>query len=229
MILSPGRVSGSRIHHLPVGARLLLLCGFGTGLFFVGDWRYMAGVLVVALSLYAIAGIPFSRILAQMKPLAWVLVPLFLFQGISESWPLAALIVLRIGALVLLAALVTMTTRSDALIEAIERALRPFSCIGVDPSKVGLAFSLALRFLQVIGRQVSEVRDAQRARGLGRNPIALALPLIVRTLKAADEVADAIDARTVGPADDEFEAEPRFAPTQSHSHSQPCPPCPRNP
>ena len=40
------------------------------------------------------------------------------------------------------------------------------------------------------------VREAQRARGLDRHPLALAVPLVLRTLKMADEVAEAIEARS---------------------------------
>ncbi len=137
-------IAGSRLHHFSAEAKLLLLSVFGTGLFFVDDWRYMAGALAAVLSLYVVSRISSWRILAQVKPLVWVLVPLFLFQGISESWSLAALVVLRNIALVLLASLVTMTTRSEALIEVLERAFRPLSHLGVDPSKIGLALSLAL-------------------------------------------------------------------------------------
>ena len=216
----------SPIHRVPAGAKLLALCGCGTGLMFVDDWRIMAGALAVALLLHLFARIPRSRILAQLKPLAWILVPLFLFQGFFESWPFAALVVLRIAALVLLAALVTLTTRSEALIETIETALRPLSRFGVDPAKIGLAFSLALRFIYVIGQHVSEVRDAQRARGLGRNPIALVLPLVIRTLKTANEVADAIDARTIEP-ESAVETEARFAPPKPYSQTYP--PCSRTP
>ena len=218
--------STSPIHRIPAGAKLLALCGCGTGLMFVDDWRIMAGALALTFFLHVFARIPRSRILSQLKPLAWVLVPLFLFQGYSESWPFAALVVLRIAALVLFAALVTLTTRSEALIESIETALRPFTRFGVDPTKVGLAFSLALRFIYVIGQHVSDVRDAQRARGLGRNPIALVLPLVIRTLKTANEVADAIDARTIGP-ETAVETEARFAPPKPYSQTYP--PCSRTP
>ncbi|MDJ0930793.1 energy-coupling factor transporter transmembrane component T [Breoghania sp.] len=50
------------------------------------------------------------------------------------------------------------------MIAVIEKALGPFRRFGVDPKKVSLAFSLALRFIPVIGGQSQEIRNAQRAR-----------------------------------------------------------------
>ncbi len=47
------------------------------------------------------------------------------------------------------------------------------------------------------------------ARGLGSNPIALALPLVLRSLRMAEDVADAIEARS--PYDDDDELPARFA------------------
>ena len=61
---------------------------------------------------------------------------------------------------------------------------------------VSLALSLTLRFIPVLAQVVQDVQEAQRARGLERNLVALAAPVIVRTLKMADDVADAIDARS---------------------------------
>ncbi|WP_129559830.1 energy-coupling factor transporter transmembrane component T, partial [Bordetella pertussis] len=81
-----------------------------------------------------------------------------------------AVVVLRVAALIGLAMAVTLTTPVPALIDA-------------------------LRFIPEIWRNYQEIREAQAARGLGAHPLALLVPLVVRTLKRAEEVAQAIDAR----------------------------------
>jgi biotin transport system permease protein len=81
------------------------------------------------------------------------------------------------------------------MVAALERALRPLSRFGIDPDKISLVISLALRFIPVLGEQVTQIREAQRARGLDRNILALAVPLLVHCLSMADAVADAIEAR----------------------------------
>jgi len=206
--MTPESGTASLLHRLPAWAKLAALAIAGTGLVLVGDWRVLAAALAATLGLYRLAGISQRQAFRQVRPLLWLLVLLFVVQGLWQSWELAGLVVLRIATLVLLAALVTLTTRSEALIAAMEKALKPFRRLGVNPAKVGLAFSLALRFIPVIAQQAQDIRDAQRARGLGSNPIAIALPLILRTLKMAGDVADAIDARS--PYDDDDELPPRF-------------------
>ena len=74
--------------------------------------------------------------------------------------------------------------------------LRP---LGVNPAKVSLALSLALRFIPVLAQITREVREAQRVRGLENSVIALAIPLFVRTLRMSDDIADAIEARGYRP------------------------------
>ena len=104
---------------------------------------------------------------------------------------------LRLLALLLLAVLVTLTTRPSDIVAAIERALSPFDrWIAVE--KVSLAISLALRFIPVLARMAAETREAQWARGGERSVLAVLAPLIIQTLKMADQVAEALEARGFG-------------------------------
>jgi biotin transport system permease protein len=82
------------------------------------------------------------------------------------------------------------------MVAALERALHPLARFGIDPSQIGLVISLALRFIPVLGERLTQIREAQRARGLERNILALAVPLLLHCLHMADAVADAIDARS---------------------------------
>jgi biotin transport system permease protein len=81
---------------------------------------------------------------------------------------------------------------------AIETGLQPLAKLGADVEKISLALSLALRFIPLIASVGAEVREAQRARGLDGSLVALAVPLLVRTLKMGEDIADAIDARGFG-------------------------------
>ena len=91
---------------------------------------------------------------------------------------------------------ITLTTKTSDMLASLERALHPLKPLGVNPEKVSLAISMVLRFIPVIATVASEIRDAQRARGLDRSILAMIVPLIIRTLKMADDVADAIEARS---------------------------------
>lgn len=192
----------STLHRLGAGWKVLALILGGTGLFLVPGASGQAAALAGVAALYAVAGIPWRRMVDQIRPLAWLFAIFFLAQWALAGWLEGVAVVLRFAALVLLASLVTLTTPTSAMIAAVERALAPLARVGINPAKVSMALSLALRFVPVIAGIAAEVRDAQRARGLDRSMIALAVPVIVRTLKTADAVAEALDARGWDPDGD---------------------------
>jgi biotin transport system permease protein len=97
-------------------------------------------------------------------------------------------------ALLLLAELVTRTTRMGDLLEVFRSIARPLRRMGVDPDAVALTLSLTIAMIPVIAGFAVQVRDAQRARGVRLGPRAV-LPLLVLTLKHADDVGDALAAR----------------------------------
>lgn len=189
----------SLLHRLAPGWKLAALAAAGTALFLTDSLPLAAAFVLAVAGLYALAGIPARLALAQLRPLVWVLAILFAAQLVIAGPVQAGFVTLRLAGLILLAALVTLTTRSAAMIEALTRALAPLRAVGVNPARVGLALSLALRFIPVLGAITAEVREAQRARGLDHSVIALAVPVIVRLLRMADDIADAIDARGYDP------------------------------
>jgi biotin transport system permease protein len=184
------------IHRLPPGVKVASLVVVGTAMFALSDWRLLLGCLAAVLALYALARIPWRQAASQARPALWLLLAIFVVQVLVDGWAAGFVAILRFAILIQLAALVTMTTRASAMIEAIEAGLRPLAVLGIDPGKVSLALSLALRFIPVVSAVTREVREAQEARGLNRSIVALAVPVIVRTLKMADDVADAIEARS---------------------------------
>lgn len=187
----------SVVHRVPPGGKLAALAAVGTAVFLAGDWRILAGILAAVVVLCRCARVPWRVLLRSLRP-ALVSVIFVVVAGLLDGWLTAALAALRLATLVLLAAVITLTTRTSAMLESLERALRPLRWAGVNPAKVSLALSLALRFLPVIAQIVLEVREAQRVRGRERNLLAVALPVVIRTLRMADDIADAVDARSFG-------------------------------
>lgn len=196
MILALYVPGDSAVHRLRPGAKLLLLPVAATALFATASLPIVTLCLGLVLGAYALAGIPGRLGLRQLRPAALVLGMLFLLQLWFAGPQVAALICLRFLALILAAALVTLTTRTSEMIAALETFFRRFSVLGVDAAKLSLAISLVIRFIPVIQAIASEVREAQAARGQNASLFRLAVPVVVRTLKMADEVAEAIDARS---------------------------------
>ncbi|MDA9412884.1 MULTISPECIES: energy-coupling factor transporter transmembrane component T family protein [unclassified Bradyrhizobium] len=189
----------SIIHQLPAGIKVLLLLVGGTALFLIHDIWIIGAVLSGIVWLYVLAEIPGRILIAQIRPASWIFLVIFLFQLFTRDAVFAGLVVSRFVALLLLASLVTLSTPASSMIEAVEGSIGGLRRIGINPAKVSLGLSLALRFIPVVAKITAEVREAQRARGLERSVIAVALPVIIRTLKMADDVANAIDARAYDP------------------------------
>ncbi|RKT55270.1 energy-coupling factor transporter transmembrane component T family protein [Saccharothrix australiensis] len=184
----------SPVHALPAGVKLLALAATGTGLFFVRSIPWLAVALGVIALCYAVARVPWRAAWRQLRPVVPFTVLIVLAQVLLTDWWTAAVVGERILALVLLANLVTLTTRTTALIEAVEAGLRPLRPLGVRPDRVGLLVALTIRFIPVIREQAEQVRAAQRARGVERS-FAFLTPLLVKTLRLADGLGEAIDAR----------------------------------
>jgi len=184
------------LHRLPAGGKFLTLVAAGTAIFWVPNIEIMAGAAAVVILLFATTRIPVKKLYEQLKPAFWALLIIFLAQWYLEGLEYAGYVTLRFTTLILLASLLTLTTRSDAMIGVIETALRPFGrWIAIE--KVSLAFSLTFRFIPLMRSVTAEVREAQKARGLDRSLIALMIPVIIRTLKTATEVGEAVEARMV--------------------------------
>jgi len=187
----------SPVHRVPAGAKLLTMLVAGAGSVFVDlPWQAALAVVLVLVG-YLAAGLSLRLAGRQVRPLVWILGFVAAFHVWNSGWERAAVFVGVIVSLVLLAALVTLTTRTTAMVDAVVRGLGPLRRVGVKPERVGLLLALGIRSVPVVVSLAEEVRDAQRARGLTASPRAFAVPLIVRSLRHADALGDALVARGV--------------------------------
>ena len=117
----------------------------------------------------------------------------------------AALYTLRFALVVLLGAVMLATTTPTALTDAIGSLLAPLRRFGVHTQEIALVLSLALRFLPTLARETHAIIDAQAARGGDietgtpakrlRSLAAITVPVFAGTLRHADHLALALDAR----------------------------------
>ena len=192
----PGR---SLVHRLPAGAKLLALAAGSSILFIVTGIPVHAAELVAVLVLFQVAGLPWREVFDQLRPALVFLVPIFLFHAFVTGWALGLETVLRILVLLLLAVMVTLTTRLSDMIDVLERIMNPLRLVGINPAKVSMMLSMVIRLIPLMMREAGEILEAQRARGLDRNAIALLVPLLIKALKMADDLSDAMDARGYDP------------------------------
>ncbi|MFC5501610.1 energy-coupling factor transporter transmembrane component T family protein [Lysinimonas soli] len=195
----PGR---SLLHRAPAGAKLLGLVILGLAVSFIPrDRTALTVVLLAAAALLVVAGYASARLapgilLRQLWTTRWIVVVMVVTQLIFLTPWDAAVSTVRVVAILLLAALLTLTTRSEDLLDALQTALRPLTRFGVDPRRVGLTLSLTIAMLPVIASIAERVREAQQARG-ARLGVRAIVPMLVLSLRHADDVADALTARGV--------------------------------
>jgi biotin transport system permease protein len=189
----------SAIHALAPGVKMLALALSALALIAVDDWRVLTAVLAAVLGLFAIARLPAHEVVVQLRPVLFLALFFFAVHALLVSWQSGLVTVLRFTILISLAVVITLTTRVSDMVDALESALRPLRFIGINPAKISLMISLAIRFVPLLVDLVREIRAAQQARGLERSVTAVAVPLIVKTLRMASVLTDAIEARGYDP------------------------------
>lgn len=186
----------SIVHTTSPLLKVLLLFVSCTSLFVWENWFVLGASACVLSGLFIVAKIPLEHIKGALKPALMLLFMIFIFQIYLTSTGTAAFVVLRFVVMILAASLLTLTTKTSDLITAIETGLGKFISPKASEA-ISLAFSLCFRFIPMVRQIFEEVREAQRARGHSGNWRALITPTIVRTLKSADEVSQAITARSI--------------------------------
>ncbi|MEU5692300.1 energy-coupling factor transporter transmembrane protein EcfT [Actinosynnema sp. NPDC020468] len=188
------------LHRLPASVKFGVLFASGIALFLTDRVLVLGPAAAVGAGLLLSVRPPATALRRQLTGLLITLAVIFAAAALFEGVHTAFVVLFRLLALLLLALAVTFSTRAADLLEFFERLTAPLARLGVaNPAKISLGVSLVLRFVPEVHRGYLEIREAQAARGLRANPAALVVPLIVRTLKSADAIADAIDARCYPP------------------------------
>lgn len=192
------RPGDSLLHRMPAGLKLLLLiASIVAATVFVRTPLQVGVVVLVVGLLFSVASIPWRVAVAQLRPVVWMLLIIAIFQVLITS-PARAVVVCGVLLIsVALAALVTLTTRVTDMLDTVSRALGPLRRFGIDPDRIGLLLALAIRCIPLLTGIVQEVAQARKARGLQWSMTALATPVLVRALRTADAMGDALVARGV--------------------------------
>lgn len=175
---------------------LALVIGSVVAFFVTSPLALLVGVTIVVL-LALRAEVSPRELSKQLRPLLWLTLGIVLAQGLLVDWREASVVGLRLLALVTAATAITLTTRVSDLLTVLERACRPLAWVGIDPSRVGLVLAMTIRFVPLLGELLGQIREAQRARGRERPGVAVIAPLLVHTLRFADDLGDALTARGV--------------------------------
>nr|WP_206071115.1 CbiQ family ECF transporter T component [Knoellia sp. DB2414S] len=153
--------------------------------------------VVVAAALWSLARVPVRTAWRSLRLILLVATLVGAAQWWYAGGAPAFVVTSQLVVAVAIAVLVTLTTRTSDLLDALDRGLKPLRHLGVDPARVSLTLALAVTSVPVVGGLLGELRQAARARGIRPGPVVLGVPLVVRTLQHADQLGEALAARGV--------------------------------
>lgn len=189
---------GTWLHRMAVKPKLGLLLVFGLALTLTDQAMILGLAAVVTGALYLSLGLTLRQAFTRLRPVLFTIGFLGLVNVFVLSPAEALSATLRLLAILFLAASITATTTIAAFMAAITDLARPLERLGlIKAHDVGLAFGLVLRFVPEIANRYDALKEAHIARGLAVKPHKMMGPLIISTLKDADSIAEAIDARGI--------------------------------
>jgi biotin transport system permease protein len=202
-MLSLYRPGDGLLHRMPAGPKILLLLAVALAVSLLPSlWWAAAVAAAVSILAYALAGLGdgmlgMRELARQVVALRWVIVITVAGQLVFLGPQAAVSNTARVVAAIVLAALLVLTTRVTAMLDAVERGLRPLDRLHIDPQRVALLLTVTLSTVPVLARLARDVRDAQRARGGRAHLHVFVVPFLIVALKHADELGDALTARGV--------------------------------
>jgi energy-coupling factor transport system permease protein len=184
---------------------------------------YVAATLFV-FGILLFSKIPLRFFWRGLRPILFILMftfvyNLFLTKGtVIWSWSMLEVtieglrngtrFVWRILLLILLASILTLTTKPLTLAFGLEKLLAPLSKLGVPVEQFSLMIVIAIRFVPTIMQELERILLAQKARGYDITALSLPkrifayipiiIPLLFTTIQRAEQLSYAIDARAYG-------------------------------
>lgn len=188
----------SPLHRLSAGWKILLVCALIVAISVMvrEPWQVLPA-LALAAALYALGRIRPRAAWDQVRPVLPMLIAILALQWIVADLDTALRVTGSLLVAVAVAGLVALTTRVSDMLDAVTRAAQPLRHVGVSPDRVALVLVLTIRAIPLLARQLRQVTEARKARGLGMSIRALVVPTVLGALTTADQLGDALAARGV--------------------------------
>lgn len=186
------------LFRLGVGWKYLLMLALSLPALIIQAWPVTLVALALTIALLASSGIGPARML-RLGWAMWLILGLLAAYQLVVLNPRAAVVVPGNLLLAVLAArLLTLTTPTPELLDALIVALRPLRFVGLNPERVALAVALMIRSIPYLLGLFDDARDAARARGAERNVVALLMPMVLGSVAHAERTGEALTARGLG-------------------------------
>lgn len=216
----------SLIHHLDPRFKFIACFWYVILVFFANNLWTNLWLGLVLLFIIRLSHVALKMYWAGIKPLMWIIiitaaVQLFFSTGghIYWQWHFMSItsvgvvqslyLILRFAYIITISTVLTVTTTTLQLADAIESLMKPLKHLKVPVNQIAMMLSIALRFIPTIMDEVTTIMNAQRARGMdfstgnlyqrARKLVPVMIPLFVSSFKRAEELAIAMEARGYSP------------------------------
>lgn len=222
MILGRYIPGDSPIHRLDPRTKLLAAFYYIAIVFLANNWQSYLFLGMVTIAIIPLAQVSWRFFLRGLLPILFLIVFTVLLQVLfttgghvywhwgwltisSLGLTNAAFIFIRLVLIIFMSTLLTLTTPSLSLADAVESLLKPLRKLHFPVTEVALMLSIALRFVPTLMDQTTKTMNAQRARGVDfgsgglikqvKSIVPLFIPLFVSAFSMADDLATAMEAR----------------------------------
>lgn len=178
----------------PVGVKYLLLLALAVPPIFLFSWWVTLSALVIVVVAMLSSQLRWRKIFA-FGAYIWVFLTLLAaYQLLGARLEPAFVTPGNMLVAVLAARMLTLTTSTADLLDALSRGLRVLRYVRVNPDAVALMVALMLRSIPFLAGSIQDARDAARARGR-RNLALLLTPAVVNAVAYAQRTGEALHAR----------------------------------
>lgn len=212
----------SFVHRLDPRTKLTAVLVFMISLLITFEVVWLAAFAVCTLLFMWAAKLPAGLVFRNIRPFVWLfiltmIVHLFWTDGQTlltiplinvtmtvEGLQLGVLYAVRLALLIIIAAIMTLTTSPIELTDGLERLFQPLKKVGVPAHEIVMMLTLSLRFIPTLLEEAQRLKNAQLSRGATfegslkkrvQSIVPLILPLFVSAFHRADDLALAMDAR----------------------------------
>ena len=214
----------SFVHKMDARVKLLLVIAYIVAIFLVRTYQFMgfAACLLFVVVATVSARVPFMKVLRSVRGILFFVVFSCVLQiffnksgNVLFTWQFvtitdaglinAGFLTARITLTVLGASLLTLTTSPVEIADGLESLLTPLKWIKFPVHELALIMNIALKFIPTLLDETDRIIKAQKARGAdfdsgnvfkkAKALIPVLIPLLISSLRRADELSDAMDSR----------------------------------
>ena len=212
----------SFVHRLDPRTKLIAVLCVMTCLLISFEPSVLLFFSILTLAVVGVSRLPMSLVFKNIRPflllfLLTIAVHVFWTQGrVIAQVPLLQLNItaeglffgfvysVRLALLIIIAAVLTLSTSPIELTDALEKLFKPLKRLKVPTHEIVMMLTLSLRFIPTLLEEAQRIKNAQLSRGATfegnlvqrfKSIVPLVLPLFISAFRRADDLALAMDSR----------------------------------